>query len=102
MKRRREEVMKEGLGPRNTGREIRARNIEETLKEKEVMIERRRGTEENQVGGRERPLEEDLERYLETDKIDKIHRIDMKDRRKKKIEDIEIEPQVVIDTEEEM
>ena len=102
MKRRREEVMKEGLGPRSTGREIRARNIEETHKEKEAMIERRRGTEENQVGGRERPLEEDLERYLEIDKIDKICKIDMKDRRKKKTEDIEIEPQVMRDTEEEI
>ena len=66
------------------------------------MIEKTRGTEGNQVGGRERPLEEDLERYLETDKIDKICKIDMKDRRKKKTEDIEIEPQVMRDTEEEM
>ena len=96
MKRRKEEAMKEGLGPRSIGRETRARNIEGTHKEKEVMIEK------NQVGGRERPLEEDLERYLETDKIDKICKIDMKDRRKKKTEDIEIEPQVMRDTEEEI
>ena len=96
MKRRKEEAMKEGLGPRNTGRETRARNIEGTHKEKEVMIEK------SQVGGQERPLEEDLERYLEIDKIDKICKIDMKDRRKKKTEDIEIEPQVMRDTEEEI
>ena len=96
MKRRKEEAMKEGLDPRSIGRETRARNIEGTHKEKEVMIEK------NQVGGQERPLEEDLERYLETDKIDKICKIDMKDRRKKKTEDIEIEPQVMRDIEEEM
>ena len=93
MKRRREEVMKEGLGPRSIGRELRARIIEGTHKEKEVMIEK------NQVGGRERPLEGDLERYLEIDKTDKICKIDMKDRM---IEDIETEPQVRRDTEEEI
>ena len=88
--------MKEGQDLRSIDRETRARSIEEIHRERGVM------TEMNQGGGRERLLEEDLERYLEIDKIDKIYRIDMKDRRKKKIEDIEIEPQVVIDTEEEM
>ena len=97
MKRRREEPKKEGQDPRNTNREMRAKSIEETSKEAEVMKEMSQGE------GRERPLEEELERYLEIDKkdkIDKIHRIDMVDRRKKMTEDIGTEPQVVIDTEE--
>ena len=99
MKKRREELKKEGQNPKNTSREMKAKSIEETPKEVEVKKEM------NQGEGRERPLEEELERYLEADKKDKIemkHRTDMVDRRKKMIEDIGTEHQVVIDTEEDI
>ena len=92
-------MKKEGQDPKNISREMKARNIEETLIEVEAKKEMTKGE------GRERPLEEEIEIYLEADKRDKTemkNRTDMADRGKKMIEDIGTEHQVVIDTEEDL
>ena len=60
--------------------------------EKEIILE------EDQ----ERHQEEVQERYLEVDMKEMEHRSTMEDRRRKIIEDIGIEHQVVIDTEEDL
>ena len=89
-------MKREGQDPKIISKEMKARNIEET----HIGVEAKK--EMTQGEGQERPLEEGIETYLEADKRDKTemkNRTDMVDRGKKMIEDIEIEHQVVIDTE---